>query len=205
MQQAELLWGPSGSSSPAADFSFYFENTFILKALRAEPEPKSCQSGVRSVSRSHLKFCRIKLDTVCICISFLCLLKGVLSASSLSLITQTLIVSSELWPHHHDRRQQHPLIGPHAVAVAVLGPEWAGLSGHRPVQVSQNPALSLSEAAGVSRPAGKNPGRTAAPAEPQEEGRARRWDRWCLWSKCFSYWTLEGATAAHSLWQNSSV
>lgn len=71
-----------------------------------------------------------------------------------------------------DRRQQHPLHGPHALALAVLGPERAGLEGQRPVQVSQDPPLPLPQTAGLPRPAGKNPGWAAAPAEPQEEGRA---------------------------------
>lgn len=74
---------------------------------------------------------------------------------------------------HHDRRQQHPLYGAHALAVAVLSAEWAGRQGHWPLQVSQDAALPLPQTAGVPRPAGEDAGRPAAPAEPQEEGMAR--------------------------------
>lgn len=75
---------------------------------------------------------------------------------------------------HDDRRQQHPLVGPHALALAVLGPERAGLQGLRRLQVSQSSSLPFPEAAGLPGSAGKIPGRTAAPTEPQEEGKTGR-------------------------------
>lgn len=76
------------------------------------------------------------------------------------------------WTHQNDWCQQYPLIRTNAVAVAVLGPKWAGLEGHRPVQVSQNPPVPFLETSRLPRPAGKNTRRTAAPTEPHEEGRS---------------------------------